>query len=418
MSEKQIAIRVHELGKIYRIGEQQVAYRTIRETIMKGLSSPIRKATSVFRGDAYGASGLKQDIWALRNISFEVKKGEVLGIIGRNGAGKTTLLKLLSRITEPSEGRAEVYGRVSSLLEVGTGMHPELTGRENIFLNGTILGMKRTEIKSKFDEIVDFSGVERFIDTPLKHYSSGMQVRLAFSIAAHMEPEILIVDEVLAVGDAEFQKKCMGKMGKVAESGKTVLFVSHNMAAVRTLCSKGLSLDKGRIVKQGDVNDIVDNYLKETSPEYNSHKKAQLKHFENLMINISTPENRPVFPLQPLKVQISFSPFTRMVNGGVYLGVYSDDDILLFGLDYYDFGVGPDVDAEKTVEFEFNIEQLPLTPGTYYLKVHLKNMATDTIEIVDDRFPFQVEEGPTHTTRVIARTWRGDIAVHANANYK
>jgi lipopolysaccharide transport system ATP-binding protein len=262
MNENNIAIRVNALGKEYRIGEKQASYRTLRETLMKGVKSPFRKAAGVFHGEAYSAAGLTEEMWALRNVSFEVKKGEVLGIIGRNGAGKTTLLKILSRITEPTEGSAEVYGRVGSLLEVGTGMHPELTGRENIYLNGAILGMKRAEIIRKFDEIVDFSGVERFIDTPMKHYSSGMQVRLAFSIAAHLEPEILLIDEVLAVGDADFQKKCLGMMDDVARVGRTVFFVSHNMAAITRLCPRVILLDEGGVSQDGPTQAVIKTYLK------------------------------------------------------------------------------------------------------------------------------------------------------------
>ncbi|MGB9521177.1 MAG: ABC transporter ATP-binding protein, partial [Anaerolineales bacterium] len=215
-----IAIRVDNVGKYYRINTQSDYYPTLRDSIVEMVKWPVR----VLR---YGIPTSHEIIWALRNVSFEVKTGEVLGVIGRNGAGKSTLLKILSRVTEPSEGVAEIHGRVGSLLEVGTGFHPELTGRENIFLNGAILGMKRAEIQRKFDEIVDFSGVEKFIDTPVKRYSSGMYLRLAFAVAAHMEPEILVVDEVLAVGDAEFQRKCLGKMSDVASEGRTVLFVSH-----------------------------------------------------------------------------------------------------------------------------------------------------------------------------------------------
>ena len=204
---------------------------------------------------------LSDEIWALKDVSFEVKRGEVLGIIGRNGAGKSTLLKLLTRITEPTSGRAIMRGRVASLLEVGTGFHPELTGRENVYLNGAILGMRRAEITDKFDEIVDFSGVDRFIDTPVKRYSSGMYVRLAFAVAAHLDPEILLVDEVLAVGDTDFQKKCLGKMGEISKSGKTVLFVSHNMFSIRNLCSRAVLLKQGAIEEIGNVNNVVDAYL-------------------------------------------------------------------------------------------------------------------------------------------------------------
>jgi len=250
-------IQAENLGKRYRIGLAPQKYQTLSENITNALSSPLRAMRRV--------QAPKQDaadtIWALRGVDFEVHQGQVLGIIGRNGAGKSTLLKILSRITEPTTGSVTIRGRVGSLLEVGTGFHPELTGRENIFLNGAILSMKRAEIESKFDEIVAFSEVEQFIDTPVKRYSSGMYLRLAFAVAAHLEPEILVVDEVLAVGDAEFQKKCLGKMGDVAQQGRTVLFVSHNMSAILRLTQESLVLEKGRLVLRAPSPEAVDYYL-------------------------------------------------------------------------------------------------------------------------------------------------------------
>lgn len=255
-----VAIRVENLGKMYRIGGKQEKYSTLRDTLVDIAATPYRKIRGLMRGES--ASGLKEEIWALKDVSFEVKHGEVVGIIGRNGAGKSTLLKILSRITEPTTGYADVYGRVGALLEVGTGFHPELTGRENVYLNGAILGMTRRDIDHKFDEIVDFAGVEKFIDTPVKHYSSGMGLRLGFAVAAHLEPEILVVDEVLAVGDAEFQKKCLGKMGQVAGQGRTVIFVSHNMVAVNQLCSKAILLRSGEKINDGLVDSVLAHYLR------------------------------------------------------------------------------------------------------------------------------------------------------------
>lgn len=250
---EQTAIKVSQLGKKYIIGSSISAYRTLRETISERFS--VKKQHSE-------TSEVHPDhIWALKDVSFEVKKGEVLGIIGRNGAGKSTLLKVLSRVTEPTEGSVEIQGRVGSLLEVGTGFHPELTGRENIFLNGAILGMKRNEIESKFEEIVVFAGVDKFIDTPVKRFSSGMYLRLAFAVAAHLEPEILVVDEVLAVGDAEFQRKCLGKMSEVAKQGRTVLFVSHNMSAILRLTKETLVIDKGNLLLRAPTPKAVDYYL-------------------------------------------------------------------------------------------------------------------------------------------------------------
>lgn len=247
-----IAIKVEGIGKRYRIGKKKSG--ELRETFTHFWDALNFKKKE-------DAEKVASEFWALKDISFEVNQGEAVGIIGRNGAGKSTLLKVLSRITKPTTGRFEINGRVSSLLEVGTGFHPELTGRENIYLNGTILGMRRAEIKTKFDEIIAFSGVEEFIDTPVKHYSSGMKVRLAFSVAAHLEPEILIIDEVLAVGDAEFQKKCLGKMEDVTGEGRTVLFVSHNMGAVELLCSKGILLDHGMSIYNGDISRTISEYL-------------------------------------------------------------------------------------------------------------------------------------------------------------
>jgi lipopolysaccharide transport system ATP-binding protein len=245
------AIRVHDLGKQYRLGALSSGYRTLRDALAERAGQITGRVSKPSR----------EVLWALRHVSFEVERGQVLGVIGRNGAGKSTLLKILSRITEPTEGEAEIHGRVGSLLEVGTGFHPELTGRENIFLNGAILGMKRTEIAAKFDEIVDFAEVPKFIDTPVKRYSSGMYLRLAFAVAAHLEPEVLVVDEVLAVGDAEFQRKCLGKMSDVARQGRTVLFVSHNMSAVLRLTQETLVLDRGSLVLRAPSPLAVDYYM-------------------------------------------------------------------------------------------------------------------------------------------------------------
>lgn len=278
------AIKAYNLGKKYRIGER-IKYNTLRDSIARVTSNAYKGLTSSIKRDpdlenstnsTGQGTGLTQKqnphiksnhsnpnyIWSLRNVSFDVARGEIIGIIGRNGAGKSTLLKIISGITEPTEGRIDIYGRIGSLLEVGTGFHPELTGRENIFLNGAILGMRRREIESKFDEIVDFSGIEQFIDTPVKFYSSGMRVRLGFSVAAHLEPEILLLDEVLAVGDAAFQKKCLGKIDNIAASeGRTVLFTSHDLAAIQSLCQRTILLEDGRITAEGPTAEVVDKYL-------------------------------------------------------------------------------------------------------------------------------------------------------------
>ena len=257
-------IKVQNLSKQYRIGARE-GYKTFRETLVDAAKAPFRQFLHLFNPTSDLRSPTSDLIWALKDVSFEVKQGEVLGIIGRNGAGKSTLLKILSKITEPTEGRVELRGRVGSLLEVGTGFHPELTGHENIYLYGAILGMDRWEVTRKFDEIVAFAELEKFIDTPVKRYSSGMYMRLAFAVAAHLEPEILLVDEVLAVGDAAFQKKCLGKMDDVSKGGRTVLFVSHNMQAVQSLCRIAIRLHDGRIVASGDPPSVVSGYLESVS---------------------------------------------------------------------------------------------------------------------------------------------------------
>jgi lipopolysaccharide transport system ATP-binding protein len=269
MLDSEIAIKIVKLGKRYRIGLKKEMHENLIGAFLSSLKSPFenyKKYRSLYRFDNMenindSNNGQQDIIWALKEISLEIKKGEVVGIIGRNGAGKTTLLKILSKITSPSYGQAEIRGRISSLLEVGTGFHPELTGRENIYLNGTILGMTKKEVDQKFDEIVEFSGVEKFLDTPVKRFSVGMKVRLGFSVAAHLEPEILVVDEVLAVGDFDFQKKCLNKMENVGHQGRTVLFVSHNMQAVTRLCSRAILLEKGHIKADGSTSEVVSQYM-------------------------------------------------------------------------------------------------------------------------------------------------------------
>jgi lipopolysaccharide transport system ATP-binding protein len=281
----ELAIRVENLGKRYRIGALVRRNDTLRDQL-SDLGN--RAAARIRRSKNDDHTGAENDVWALRDISFEVRQGQVLGVIGKNGAGKSTLLKVLSRVTEPSTGEIEIHGRVGSLLEVGTGFHPELTGRENIYLNGAILGMKRTEIERKFDEIVAFSEVEQFIDTPVKRYSSGMYLRLAFAVAAHLEPEILVVDEVLAVGDAEFQRKCLGKMSDVAQQGRTVMFVSHNMSAILRLTQESIVMEKGRLVMRGVSSEAVDYYLSA------GHSKAGERTWTEAEIPSSAAPFRPM----------------------------------------------------------------------------------------------------------------------------
>ena len=250
------AIQVDGLSKLYTIGEKQQPYRTLRDTVSDAFTKPLRALRRRKKEEEEGETS----VWALKDVTFAINRGDVVGVIGRNGAGKSTLLKVLSRITEPTQGFADIYGRVGTLLEVGTGFHNELTGRENIYLNGAILGMRRADIQRQFDDIVAFAEVEKFVDTPVKHYSSGMYLRLAFAVAAHLDPEILFVDEVLAVGDLAFQNKCLGKMGDVARQGRTILFVSHNMGAVRSLCNTGVVLSEGKLVYTGDITSSIETY--------------------------------------------------------------------------------------------------------------------------------------------------------------
>jgi lipopolysaccharide transport system ATP-binding protein len=256
-----VAISLEGISKQYHIGKRKDDHKSLGASLTEAASAPFRRVGRLLSRTASGAGDLDETFWALRDVSFEVKHGQIVGIIGSNGAGKSTLMKIMSRITEPTEGSGEINGRVGSLLEVGTGFHPELTGRENLFLNGAILGMRKVEIERKFDEIVAFADIDKFIDTPVKHYSSGMYVRLAFAVAAHLEPEILLVDEVLAVGDAAFQRKCLGKMSEVSKGGRTVILISHNMAAVENLCHKGIVIEHGHVIFSGSMNQAIERYL-------------------------------------------------------------------------------------------------------------------------------------------------------------
>ncbi|HEV2421516.1 MAG TPA: ABC transporter ATP-binding protein [Candidatus Acidoferrales bacterium] len=346
-----VAIRVRGIGKRYEIGERGYGYKTLRESLVGAIRRPFRA-----RKNGHNSNGLPAEasakaghapepsprtFWALKDITFDVQRGEIVGIIGRNGAGKSTLLKILSRITDPTEGEIEIEGRVGSLLEVGTGFHPELTGRENIFLNGAILGMKRTEIAARFDEIVAFAGTEKFLDTPVKYYSSGMYVRLAFGVAAHLEPEILIVDEVLSVGDAEFQKKCLGKMGDVAHSGRTVLFVSHNMAAVKVLCERAILLNSGVIVSSGAVADVIADYSLSVAPQSNATEwpdPATAPGNENIRLShvrVTPPDNQAGITIDTgALIDIGFENLCENINLDCTIYVSSNEGVLIFESGY------------------------------------------------------------------------------------
>ena len=352
MSSSNLAVSVRGLSKSYTIAHDAVQHTTVAEALTHRLKKPLPRMQ-------------KETFWALRDVSFDIPKGDVVGIIGRNGAGKSTLLKVLSRITEPTAGEVDLYGRVGSLLEVGTGFHPELTGRENIFLNGSILGMSRREIRKHFDEIVDFAGVEKFLDTPVKRYSSGMYVRLAFAVAAHLEPEIMIVDEVLAVGDSEFQKKCLGKMQDVAQSGRTVLFVSHHMQSVSVLCNKGMFLEKGRVTFVGDVPGAIDRYV-------GSFEKTQVAQTDparrpgtgEFRVTAITPtkEFYECAEAKTLRYTIErFKPFA----GQYFISCHIVDDHGVTILHCDSRMVGHWVEATDRYEGEFTIKTPWLKPGSY-----------------------------------------------------
>lgn len=380
----EVAIRVDNLGKKFVIGHQA--------------EGDLRGSFSHRMGRLMGRSGggTREEFWALKDISFEIRKGEAVGIIGRNGAGKSTLLKILSRITDPTTGRFEISGRVSSLLEVGTGFHPELTGRENIFLNGTILGMRRAEIKKKFDAIVDFSGVEKFLDTPVKHYSSGMKVRLAFSVAAHLEPEILIIDEVLAVGDAEFQKKCLGKMDEVSKSeGRTVLFVSHNMSAIEVLCSSALVLSGGRIDYRGGTSDSIERYLQQTlatTVTESSWKRGEKNGDKPLHITEVSYVLSGTMPNQVLQVETRIESQRQHQPAFLAFDVCSEDGTPIFQTIPTDkpyIGFSGQEQVIKTA-----IELPLLIPGNYRLSVWVGPHYSETYDWEKEILSFQVQLSP------------------------
>ncbi len=373
-------IQVENLGKKYTIGQnKQAGALNLRETITATAKSWGKKILHPQTKDS--SSHNNSDFWALKNVSFEIKQGEIVGIIGRNGAGKSTLLKILSRITEPSEGRITLKGRIASLLEVGTGFHAELTGRENIYLNGAILGMSKTEIKRKFEEIVAFSEVEKFLDTPVKRYSSGMYVRLAFAVAAHLEPEILIVDEVLAVGDAAFQKKCLGKMGDVAsKEGRTVLFVSHNMTTVRALCQKAYLLESGQIAYQGSTSEAIDRYLQSIKSLMMSDSTSLAERTDRsgdgsaMMIGITVEDadgKEVIRPHSRLKVTIYYQS-DRPLNRPQFSATIYDDqkDVGMISLHSRFVGDFPDT-LPATGQVTCITEAIDLTPGRCYLNLSL-----------------------------------------------
>jgi lipopolysaccharide transport system ATP-binding protein len=396
-------IRVEHLGKSYLIGHepaQSARYLALRDVIARNAKSLVRKTRDMVAGRPIIQGDEIELFWALKDVSFEVKRGETLGIIGRNGAGKSTLLKILSRITEPTQGRVTLHGRVASLLEVGTGFHPELTGRENIFLNGAILGMNRAEIQRKFDEIVEFAGVEQFLDTPVKRFSSGMYVRLAFAVAAHLEPEILVVDEVLAVGDTVFQKKCLGKMGDVAKEGRTILFVSHNMAAIQNLCSRGIVLRGGNIEYVGSQLDAVKTYVKRQSVFNNSFSvradrkgSGEVKIESIAFFDDSGREVDAAVSGQGIEIRLRF----RKEGEERYLGTIAsvivktqlETPVFLQHNRMTGDKFGP---LPELGEFVLKIPRLALSPGTYQLGYSLMQDGI-CLDAISDAAEFLVTDG-------------------------
>ena len=401
-------ISVENVGKRYTLSHKGNGerYTTLRDIIARQAAAPFKAIGKRIRGRA-GSNGSHphnsngssvknsvENFWALKDVSFEVKQGDVVGIIGRNGAGKSTLLKILSRITEPTEGRIRIRGRVASLLEVGTGFHPELTGRENIYLNGAILGMSRAEIKAKFDEIVAFAEVEKFLDTPVKRYSSGMYVRLAFAVAAHLEPEILIVDEVLAVGDTEFQKKCLGKMQDVATGGRTVLFVSHNMQAVRTLCQRAMLLSQGRLALAADVHECIAAYEDSASGPHASMwtRPSTLESgplsYKSLSVNVEGEQPQ-------LSLRIDFVLESQGMHKPAFVAFDITDAsgvALMQALPVLEGFVYP---QEGDQSLQVLVDLPPLVPGQYWVSPWVGSHNTETFDIIHQCVAFEVSHSPT-----------------------
>jgi lipopolysaccharide transport system ATP-binding protein len=394
-------ITVENLSKAYLIGMKDQVPDTLMSAATNWIKSPLRNFRNLRRLNTFDHDGETEDIiWAVKDISFEVQEGEAVGIIGRNGAGKSTLLKILSRITEPTGGRAVIRGRISSLLEVGTGFHPDLTGRENVYMNGTILGMTKREIDRKFDEIVDFSGVEKFLDTPIKRYSSGMQVRLAFSVAAHLEPEILIIDEVLAVGDAEFQKKCLGKMHDVASQGRTVLFVSHNLAAVSNLCTRGILLAHGLIVADEEATTICARYAasfdarNDGLTDLRSHKGRWLRDKSPVIQSITLKKHdgvvtRRFISEESMYIELELDSIGSLKVSTIHIVVADSNGLKLFTL-------GTDISAFELDHLTGRsiitcyLKTLPLNEGTYYIGLAVAR-GNEWIEGIDNAGSFEVQ---------------------------
>jgi lipopolysaccharide transport system ATP-binding protein len=402
-------IRAEGLGKRYRLGARREAYGTLRDALAGALRAPLKR---LWRG------GEGETVWAVKGLSFEVRPGEIVGVVGRNGAGKSTLLKILSRITEPTEGRAELYGRVGSLLEVGTGFHPELSGRENVYLNGSILGMNRAEIGRKFDEIVAFSELEQFLDTPVKRYSSGMYTRLAFAVAAHLEPEILLVDEVLAVGDAAFQKKCLGKMGEVARAGRTVLFVSHNLASVAALCGRALYVEAGRLVEDGPAAKVIESYMSQAAggapaAEWGDAAGApgtDRMRLRSVRVLDAGGRASGSFGMDdPVRVEVTYRLLESGLETNVGYHLYNSNGVLVFvSADFHDARWR---DAPKEAGLYRSVCEIPgkfLNAGGYVLDVALSRASGQSAEVfVKEAVAFELsDEGPSEVRGRFTGEWQ------------
>lgn len=394
-------IRVENLSKKYVIGHQQDSYKTFRGAITDAAKS----LTNVINPRKKTAAQLdREQFWALNDVSFEIQQGDRVGIIGRNGAGKSTLLKILSRITEPTTGRIRICGRVASLLEVGTGFHPELTGRENIFLNGAILGMSKSEITRKFDEIVDFAEIEKFLDTPVKRYSSGMYVRLAFAVAAHLEPEILIVDEVLAVGDAQFQKKCLGKMEEVGREGRTVLFVSHNMGTITQLCTTGIYLASGKVIQSGNINSVIGKYLAQGSTNNGKmmlvsniesiRKKKKLFFKQIRLINEEYIESSELDVRHPFYINFNYEVTQPINNVDLSVRIHTSDGIAVLTSSQSDT-VQIKPRNIGTYEVSVKMPAMFLMPGSYMLSIAAHEPMVEIFDIHEHILLFTISETGT-----------------------
>ncbi len=414
-------IAVENLSKRYLVGHKTERYTALRDVIGRRMRSLARKTIDVARGRQVVQGDAVEEFWALRDVSFEVKRGEVLGIIGRNGAGKSTLLKILSRITEPTSGRVTLRGRVASLLEVGTGFHPELTGRENIFLNGAILGMTRAEVRRKFDEIVAFAEVEKFLDTPVKHFSSGMYVRLAFAVAAHLEPEILIVDEVLAVGDAEFQKKCLGKMDEVSHrEGRTVLFVSHNMGIVSSLCPRAIWLNFGLVERDGSARAVIDDYIDRGAPnqdhmiEMGRMVRPPYVHDERLRVqSLQWLSNLPLRHGESAKARIRFKvrAFVPGVSIGIGFCAPESARLLTYYTDFQD-GFRPDLSTAGGYSVDVEIHSLPLAPDIYEIEIGSRSGDFHTLDHLPACFRLEVVAGADTPGYIIVKNSGARLPSH------